>query len=404
MPLRWSRERGKSVNLGKISDNTAGPQSAGYILQLDRALYHLATATSSADIIAVEHFDDVVVLRDGKLILAEQDKNTSNPSAKVLNDRSRALWRTLQIWLQLREAVEGKDCNRHLLFVNQWIPTPLATLLRDRVAEDKPTPEIVAAFRAAGAKPGKARIDILITDVLARDDAALSSLIEAIEIVEAEEPTTVRADLANGLGFHPHADADAIIHGLLGWLTTRVRTDWSDGRPALISRQEVLLQSHALQDLQKKSRFLPRASGDVPVSSDDRERALARNFVDHLGRIYAGQEDIVQAVDHFLKFNIEKHRLVKGGDVPLAEWGNRSNRLQERWRNIMRRRGREMSSESASVIGLAVLADTTYEHRESLDGHPCDELYMTSGNYHRMVETNDVWWDPSFVRGGDGEG
>jgi hypothetical protein len=126
---------------------------------------------------------------------------------------------------------------------------------------------------------------------------------------------------------------------------------------------------------------------------------LTRNFVEHLSRISAEQTDIVQAVDHFLKFNIEKHRLVREGDVPLGEWSNRSNRLKERWRNILRRRTREMTSESRSTIALAVLADTTYEHRESLDGHPCDELYMTSGNYHRLAEDDEVWWDPGFVRG-----
>ena len=155
--------------------------------------------------------------------------------------------------------------------------------------------------------------------------------------------------------------------------------------------------------MQKRSRFLPRASSDVPVSADERERALARNFVGHLGRISVEQDDIVQAVDHFLKFSIEKYRLVKGGDVPLAEWANRSNRLLARWRNIMRRRAREMSSANTSTIGLAVLADTTYEHLESLDGHPCDELYMTSGNYHRMAEENNVWWDPSFKPGENSE-
>ncbi len=393
----------RSVNLVKISDNTAGPQSAGYILQLERALHHLAISTSSEDVIAVEHFDDVAVLRDGKLIVLEQDKNTSNPSSKVLNDRSRALWRTLQIWLQLRETAEGRDCNSHLLFVNQWVATPLATLLRDRVIHATPTSDIVAALRAAGTKPGSAKIDKLIADVLARDDESLSKLIEAIEIVTADNPNTARAVLANGLALHPQADADVIINGLLGWLTTKVRINWSEGRPALISRREILVQSHALQDVQKKSRFLPRASSDVLVTADDRERALARNFVGHLSRISAEQEDIVQAIDHFLKFNIEKHRLVKGGDVPFAEWANRSNRLRERWRNIMRRRSREMSLENSSNIGLAVLAETTYEHRESLDGHLCDELYMTSGNYHRLAEENEVWWDPSFKCGGDGE-
>lgn len=394
---------GRSVKLGKVSDSTAGPQSAGYILQLDRALHHLATASSGDDVVAVEHFDDVAVLRSGRLIVAEQDKNTSKASAKILSDRSRALWRTLQIWLQIRETPEGENCQRHLLFVNRWVATRLATLLRDRVAQGTPTAEIVAALREIGAKPGKAKINVVIADVLTRDDAVLSKLIEAIEIVEADEPATARSALANGLALHPHADADAIINGLLGWLTTKVRTDWSEGRPALISRKQILVQSHALQEVQKRSRFLPRASDDVHVSAEDRDRALARNFVGHLGRISAEQEDIVQAVDHFLKFSSEKHRLVRQGDIPDAEWTNRSRRLWERWRNIMRRRTREMAAVPPSEIGLAVLAETTYEHRESLHGHACDELYMTSGNYHRLAEGDEVWWDPGFTRGGDSE-
>lgn len=354
--------------------------------------------------VAVEHLDDVAVLRDGKLIIAEQDKNTSNPSARVLSDRSRALWRTLQIWLQLRETSEGRNCRRHLLFVNQWRATPLATLLKDRVTRSTPTATIVAALRDAGAKSRNAKIDLVIADVLTRDDDALTALVEAIEIVEADAPTAARSVVANGLALHPQADADVIIEGLLGWLTTRVRTDWSNGHTALISRQEVLLQSHALQDLQKKSRFLPRPSREVAVSENDRERALARNFVGHLGLIAADHEDVVQAIDHFLKFSAEKYRLVKGGDVPLTEWSDRSSRLQERWRNIMRRRAREMSSASPAKIGLAVMADTTYEHREALDGQPCDELYMTSGNYHRLAESDDVWWHPTFKRGGEDEG
>jgi len=230
------------------------------------------------------------------------------------------------------------------------------------------------------------------------------ALIERIEIVAADKPTAARTVVANGLAIHPRADADAIIDGLLGWLTTKVRTHWSEKQPAVVSRQEVLIQSHALQDLQKKSRFLPRASGDVRVTAEDRERALARNFVEHLGRISADQDDIVQAIDHFLKFNIEKHRLVKAGDVPVVEWGNRSHRLRERWSNIMRRRRRDMPTATASAIGLGVLADVTYEHRESLDGHPCDELYMTSGNYHRLAESDEIWWDPTFNAESSNEG
>lgn len=379
-----------------IYDNTAPAQAAGYILQLDRALHHLAHAASSDVAVAVEHVDDVVASKDGKIILTEQDKSSSRADAQLLANRSRALWRTLQIWLRHRNSPDGQYVERRLFFVNKWVSSPIAVLLKKRSKREIEVSEVVKAMRDIGTKRSKSRIQAIIDDVLSNSDEDLAALIETVEIVEARDPTDERASIANGLGLNPRAHADDILDGLLGWLTTKVRTEWSEGRPGLITRREVLTQSYALQDRQAKARFLPRPSAEVIVSEEDRKGALTRNFVEHLGRISAEQEDVVQAVDHFIKFNIEKHRLVRAGDVPVAEWRHRSNRLRERWGNLMRRKKRELAGSTNAVIGQAVLADTTYEHRETLDGQACDELYMTSGHYHRLAEEDDVWWDPDF--------
>lgn len=379
-------------------DNTVAAQAAGYILQLDRALHHLALAASSDLAVAVEHVDDVVTMRDGKVVLVEQDKSSSQPTAQLLANRSRAFWRTLQIWLRHREGPDGHFVKRRLFFVNQWVSSPIALLLKKQAKREIEATEVVKVMRDVGAKRSRSKAQALIDDVLSRSDEDLAALVETIEIVEAEDPASERANLANGLGLNPRADADDILNGLLGWLTTKLRTEWSEGRPGVITRKEVLTQSYALQEKQAKRRFLPRPSAEILISEEDREGALARNFVEHLGRISAENEDVVQAVDHFLKFSIEKHRLVRAGDVPVAEWGNRSNRLRERWGNVMRRKRRELAGSENATIGQAVLADTTYEHRESLDGQMCDELYMTSGHYHRLAEEDEVWWDPNFSR------
>jgi hypothetical protein len=55
--------------------NNAAPQAAGYIRQLERALYHLALAGHD-DSVAVELVDDVSVSKNSQTILQEQDKNT----------------------------------------------------------------------------------------------------------------------------------------------------------------------------------------------------------------------------------------------------------------------------------------------------------------------------------------
>lgn len=389
-------------------NNTAAPQAAGYILQLERALHHLAHAGAGA-VVAVEHLDDVVVLKDGKALLQEQDKSTSTSGARLLSDRSKAIWRTLEIWLLQREQPNAIACERYLFFVNQPVETPIATLIKGRMRKEAMTADVLAALRAEGTPPKRkskkvTQAQALIDRVLKRSDDDLSVLIDSIEIIEASNPAEDRFAMANGLGLSPRVNADDILDGLLGWLTRMVREAWGDGRPGLITRGAVLQQKDALQARQARGRLLPRAASDVVVSDADRAGALSRTFVEHLGRIEAEDDDIIDAVDHFLKFNVEKHRLVVEGEVADREWRDRGDRLRTRWRTLMRRRAREMKPKSPVEIGQTVLADATYDHHEPLDGQPCSELYMTSGHYHRLADENEVWWDPTFAPENSGEG
>ena len=179
--------------MGSGNDNTAPAQAAGYILQLDRALHHLALAVSGDLAVAVEHVDDIATMRDGKVVLVEQDKSSFRPDAKLLADRSRAFWRTLQIWLRHREGPDGEYVERRLFFVNQWVSSPIATLLKARAAKEIEAADVVKTMRDIGGRRSKSRVQEIINDVLARSDDDLISLIATIEIVEAGDPVSERA-------------------------------------------------------------------------------------------------------------------------------------------------------------------------------------------------------------------
>lgn len=382
-------------------NNTAAPQMAGYILQLERALHHLAHAEAGA-VVAVEHLDDVIVRKGGKTILQEQDKSTTTSGTKLLADRSKAIWRTLEIWLLQCEAPNAAPCHRYLFFVNRPVESPIAMLIKARMRQDKTSADVVAALREQGTSPKSraksiSQAQALIDRVLQRSDETLIALVDRIEIIEAGDPVEDRAAMANGLGLSPRVNAEDILDSLLGWLTRLLREEWAAGRLGIVSRTSVLLQKDALQAHQARGRLLPRAASDVAVSDADRAGALSRTFVEHLGRIEVGNDDIVDAVDHFLKFNVEKHRLVIEGEVADREWRDRAERLRTRWRGLMRRHSRAMTAKPASEVGQLILADTTYDHHEVLDGQPCNELYMTSGHYHRLADEDEVWWDPSYT-------
>jgi len=165
----------------------------------------------------------------------------------------------------------------------------------------------------------------------------------------------------------------------------------------MISRRACVRQCRELERRQARRRFISRPASEVPVSTEARASALARPFVNHLGRIQAQEEDVLQAVQHFIQFNIEKHRLASEGEIPDGEWGDRSERLRQRWNNLMLRAKRESTTQSQRATGYKLLEDTTYFHHEPLNGELCTEISMTSGHYHRLADDDIVWWDLTFT-------
>jgi hypothetical protein len=136
------------------SKHLAGASLAGSLFQLERALCHLASA--EIDAVGVEHVDDVASFRDDRVVAQEQDKHSISREVEVVADRSRALWRTLQIWVGQRRA--GSTCGRYLLAANTEVTGQIARQIkRLPLGEVKPS-EIVAALRAAGTNAQDAHV------------------------------------------------------------------------------------------------------------------------------------------------------------------------------------------------------------------------------------------------------
>jgi hypothetical protein len=200
------------------------------------------------------------------------------------------------------------------------------------------------------------------------------------------------------LALRSGVDETAVIDQLFGWVTRNLLSSWRAGKPAHISRQAFINQCRAIESRLERARLLPRPSADVPVSASARTSAKNRQFVAHLLAIKADEDDVSEAIQYFVQFNIETHRLVSEGDIPDAEWENRGHRLEERWRHIFREQKRSCRNAEACAVGMRILEETTYHHREPIDGQPCGELYMTAGHYHRLADSDIVWWHPAVRR------
>ena len=382
--------------MGSDHSNNAAPQVAGIILQLERALYHLATAQRD-DTIAVEHVDDVSVHRNCRPHLQEQDKHSVQKGGTVLGDRTRALWRTLQIWVDQFEE-RGSACTRYLLVSNVTADGKVAAAIR-AIGEGRGTAaEAVAILREVG-KPRRGKIQATVDAVLARSDATLTELLQRVELVERTDWSSARPVIANALGMDPGLDRELIVSALLGWLTETLVEAWRAGEAAFITREACLRQTHVVSRQLIRQRLLPRPSSEVVVSEAHRAQAHTRDFVARLTEINAHDEIIYEAVEHFLQFASERSRLAAEGDIPRLEWRDRGERLSQRWRGVARQARLEHPALSDEELGQLVLARTTFTHLEPLAAEPCQELYMTSGHYHRLADDRTVWWLPPHTPG-----
>lgn len=391
--------RGLGQGLASELNNNAGPQLVAAIFQLERALYHLALG-EEGDFVAVEKDDDVSVERGGEPVTQEQNKHSVKKGSTVLGDRTRDLWRTLQIWLEQIDE-RGTLCRRYLFVSNVEASGNVAKAFRDIAASAMKPADAVTVLRDAG--KGRGKVQAIVNDVLSRSDAQLEALLGRIELVESADWSAERAAIFNGFAMDPAQDRSWIVSNLLGWITETLADAWRRNECGIVSRRACVKQVHALSRQLVRQRLLPRPSTDVTITESERQAAHSREFVARLAEISADTDVIYEAVEHFLQFGAERSRLAAEGDVPKREWGDRSERLRQRWNNVRRLAKLEFEGRSEASLGQLIFYRTANGHLERLGTEPCDEAYMTSGHYHRLADDDQVWWLPSYRGSGNAD-
>lgn len=369
--------------------DAAGPM-AGYLFQVERAVFHLADAASAKAVVGIETLDDVVVLEGDQVVIREQDKHTISKGS--LTARGAGFWRTLGIWLD-----ESTPASKYFLTTTRTVSSPFLNALLP--GTQRQLSKLAQQLRAEGSAAKKnAGVKALVDAVLAHRDDELKAVLARIELHVVKAPdATLRSHLVARLALRSGVDGDAVIDRLFGWVARGLLKSWRHGKPGRIARQAFVNQCRAIESQLERARILPRPSSEVPVTDRDRDSTRGKTFVAHLQAIQADEDDIADATQYFIQFNTEMDRLVRAGDIPDTAWEHRGHRLEERWRLLFRETKRNCRSEEPRNVGVKILSRTTYDYREPVDGQDCD-LYMTAGHYHRLADVDRVWWHPLFKR------
>ena len=155
-------------------------------------------------------------------------------------------------------------------------------------------------------------------------------------------------------------------------------------------------QLYAIIDRRKRQISRERAEHLIPVTDDKIGQEKARPFVKQLHLVTDDDALVDSAIREFIRCNIEKSRLSAQGDVTDDDWNAFETTLLSRWEKIRARVVRMQKTGKEEDIGFEIFTDTTENHREKLAGSDTEQVYLTSGTYHRLADMIRVGWHPRF--------
>ncbi len=382
-----------------LSDHSAAGANAGFSYQFERALYWLAKSPKGFAV-GIETADDVAVRAPGAPQLLEQDKHSIG-RAKPFGDRSLSLWKTLAIWIDALDTGEVPgNATRFLMVTNKVLPECIAKCI-DRAKSEEEALACVSKLRkvARTAPRGIARPVERVLRPASRSN--LVKLVQSCELADgtrASAGTELRAKTIAELRLPEWfaAAADSIVDELSGWLHRTAMTAWQYGKPAWVRQEHYANQLHAILDRHKRLSTRERAEHLLPVTDEKVGEEKGRPFVEQLHLVTDDHDLVNTAIREFIRCNMEKSRLSEEGNVTDDDWHAFEDSLLTRWTKIRARVIRMKHYEPERDIGFEILTETTEGYRERLAGSDTEQVYLTSGTYHRLADMIRVGWHPRF--------
>jgi hypothetical protein len=353
----------------------------------------------------VEVLDDVATVKQG-LTEYEQDKLTFTSDRDPLTNRSDPLWRTLDIWTDawaqggLTDAtvafflVTNRDCSGSVV-------GDLAVENRTESDNRKILSQLLAQRSRIPAQDS-GRLQKLINQVLDKGDVLLFSVIKnvhatasAVAFGEALIDATISL-----LHISDRIDSKAVYQELFGWMTECLMNNWETRKPGWIEVYAFNRQLETITVRAKRARVIARAARVIPVSAEDTNSARTHRFVHHLSLIEMEDARLDTELIHYVRFGLEKLRLIEQGDVLPSDLVDRADRLEQRWQHIHEKHCLFRSGLTPVEVGWKIFLDAA-AHREPLAEEPMEEAYMTLGQFHRLADDDRVYWHPDFQADGE---
>jgi hypothetical protein len=383
-----------------LADHSAPGSNAGFSFQFERALYWLAIS-SAGSVVGVETDDDVAIRGTDSTQILEQDKHSIQEDAEPFGDRSKDLWNTLRIWIEALDAGEvTAGTTLFMIVTNKALPECVAQKI-GRAKSDEEIDACVVALETASTSPPEG-IKSLIARVMRPESRPnLRKLIERCRLADASQDAAGQELRAKTIGHLQLPEwcapaGDSILDELLGWMHKIALASWQKKQPAWIKRDHFVNHLYAIIDLRKRKISRERAEHLIPVGDDKIGEKKGSIFVKQLHLVTDDDSVVDTSIREFIRCNIEKARLSVEGNITDDDWLAFESTLLARWDKIRARVIRSRKGKAEEDVGFEIFTDTTEEHCEKLAGSDTEQVYLTSGTYHRLAELIKIGWHPRY--------
>lgn len=396
--------------MGTTTPHSAEASALGFYFQSFFGLSALVGHADDAAAVAIERGDDVELRANSETLLF-QLKHSMSQKPPAITIASRALWRTLKVWIDLLPQLSLAETRFHLVTVGEIAAGSQLAVLCDpsssrralALALEKEAGRVLDERKAAAASGAKALPHADRADGCAAflnlTFASRLNLLRRIRIVQGSLTIDqMEGEVASKLTLIKATDRLAIARLLIEWWDRQVVYALCDKRPRFISRSELLQEiAERVSDLEHEM-LLPDFTTMSHPADYQPEGMLTRQIA-----LVGGKDsDIARAIREEWRARQQRARWVLERPGMAAKIGHHDTHMREEWSDKHKQMTEDcvaLKEDGKCERGLGLLrwshdvAPNTIEPIAVGWSAP----YYVRGSYQVLAINREVGWHPEYV-------
>lgn len=405
-----------------MSDSASG-SIAGFLFQFEKALVLLATLDNTTDVVSIEQVDDVAIQNDEDLVLVTiQSKHSIAPNGTTFEDTSKALWRTLQIWIEKLENGTFNNSTKFVCSTNKRIPDNyllrrILTKSFDDVIEDiklllKNQKEKLKKLQDSKGNAGNSirAINKLIEFVLSKEDT-FRIIKENLE-VEDVESLKDRFFIATHMSTDNFTQTrkDFVYDHMYGWLINGSKSKWLQGTKigATFTKMDFDAKLSIVNANPAIVNAVFRKKDDLGTINSNLlsevKKELFVTQISDISRKKSAKERLIEnAVLDFIYHDIEMAHIVKGGNFTEPDFREFQKSCMDRWQKYvdtviikeLEEYDEIEKNEMAIKIFDNIMNNMEVNFQEGFSFNSSNS-YIRNGTFLKLSNIPEIGWHPDW--------